>query len=299
LGETRPESWVPKFYNTITTKVDVWETDRNMNTQQSYDIRFISDGCLFSAEDIVIGLCREKVVELAPRDEVGRFAIPINNFLFRRGADLVLIDAGAGNTMQPSAGKLRESLAAATIAEADITHVVLTHLHPDHANGLIDDDLQAVYPNATLVIPEAELDFWLAADPGSEPENVARNRRRTAINLAPYADRIVRAREGQEFVGLTPMLSAGHTPGHTVWFGESGGRRFVAWGDLVHLAAVQIPYPDAAVVYDFDKAGAAASRKRLFDKLSVEDITILGAHLDSPGAGRLVRRGSSYAIAQA
>jgi glyoxylase-like metal-dependent hydrolase (beta-lactamase superfamily II) len=153
-----------------------------------------------------------------------------------------------------------------------------------------------VYPNATLVIPEIELDFWLAPDPGTEPENVARNRRRTPHNLAPYRDRIIRAREGKEVIGLTPMLAPGHTPGHTIWFGNSGGQRFAAWGDLVHLAAVQLPHPEAAVMYDLDKAASAATRKRVLDMLSADDVLILGAHLDTPGPCRLLRRGTGYAI---
>ena len=92
----------------------------------------------------------------------GSVAIPVNNFLIRRGGKVILIDAGAGNTMQPTLGKLPGNLRAANVDPATVSHIVLTHLHPDHANGLVDDDGKPHYPNAEIVVNETEIEFWIA-----------------------------------------------------------------------------------------------------------------------------------------
>ena len=48
------------------------------------------------------------------------------------------------------AGKLPKALAAAGVNPADIDAVVITHIHPDHCNGLLTTDKQIAYPNATV-----------------------------------------------------------------------------------------------------------------------------------------------------
>ena len=67
-----------------------------------------------------------------------------------------MIDAGAGNTMQPTLGKLPDNLRAAGVEPGAVTHIVMTHLHPDHANGLVDDAGNPHYPQADSK-PRAEL----------------------------------------------------------------------------------------------------------------------------------------------
>lgn len=43
---------------------------------------------------------------------------------------------------------------------AEIDHVLLTHLHPDHAGGLIYPDGMAVFPHATVHAAKADADHW-------------------------------------------------------------------------------------------------------------------------------------------
>lgn len=259
------------------------------------EVEGFSDGLLKTSVDLVLGMERARAAELVGSAD-GSVFIPVNNFLIRRGDKIILIDAGAGNTMQPTLGKLPANLRAAGVAPEAVTHIVMTHLHPDHANGLVDDAGFPHYPNAEIVVHETEADFWMRADGANDPDRVKGNRARTKINLKPYLERIRRVRDGEEFSGFTPMLAPGHTPGHTCWMLGSGGERFVALGDVVHLSAIQISHPDAALTYDLDKDRAIVSRRRILDMAASEGIAIAGAHVNAPGFGYVVRKGASFAF---
>jgi glyoxylase-like metal-dependent hydrolase (beta-lactamase superfamily II) len=262
------------------------------------EVQGLSDGILKTSLDLVIGMDRGTAESLVGGTDKGSFYIPVNNFLIRREGKVILIDAGAGNTMQPTLGKLPQNLRSAGIELAAVTHIVITHLHPDHANGLVDDSGNPYYPNAEIVVHETEIEFWLRADVANDEDRVKGNRARTGINLKPYLDRIRRVRDGEEFSGFTPVLAPGHTPGHTCWIlatGASGGG-FMALGDVVHLSAIQISHPDTAVTYDLDKNRAIESRKRILDMAANERLAIAGAHVNAPGFGYVVRKGPSFAF---
>ncbi|MFZ2065749.1 MAG: MBL fold metallo-hydrolase [Xanthobacteraceae bacterium] len=262
------------------------------------EVAGLSDGILKTSLDLVIGMDRPQAESLVGKTDNGSFYIPVNNFLVRRDGKIILIDAGAGNTMQPTLGKLPDNLRAAGIAPSAVTHIVITHLHPDHANGLVDDAGNPHYPNAEIVVHETEAEFWMRPDVANDEARVKGNRARTRINLKPYLDRMRRVRDGEEFAGFTPMLAPGHTPGHTCWILSPGGSSngFMALGDVVHLSAIQISHPDTALTYDLDKDLAIKSRKRILDMAASEHFAIAGAHVDAPGFGYVVRKGTSFAF---
>jgi glyoxylase-like metal-dependent hydrolase (beta-lactamase superfamily II) len=260
------------------------------------EIEGLSDGILKTSLDLVIGMERAQAEGLVGGTDNGALYIPVNNFLIRRGGKVILIDAGAGNTMQPSLGKLPDNLRGAGIDPSAVTHIVMTHLHPDHANGLVDDTGVPHYPNAEIVVHETEAEFWMRPDVAADEARVKGNRARTAINLKPYLERIRRVRDGEEFSGFTPVLAPGHTPGHTCWLLAAGGGGFMAFGDVVHLSAIQISHPDAALTYDLDKDQAIKSRKRILDMAASERLAIAGAHVNAPGFGYVVRKGASFAF---
>jgi glyoxylase-like metal-dependent hydrolase (beta-lactamase superfamily II) len=260
------------------------------------EVQGLSDGILKTSLDLVIGMERAEADKLVGGTDNGSLYIPVNNFLIRRNGKTILIDAGAGNTMQPTLGKLPENLRADGVDPAAVTHIVMTHLHPDHANGLVDDAGNPHYPNAEIIVHETEADFWMQPIDASTPDRVKGNRARTAINLKPYLDRIRRVRNDEELLGFTPVLAPGHTPGHTCWLLAANGSGFMAFGDVVHLSAIQISHPDAALTYDLDKDQAIKSRKRILDMAATERLAIAGAHVNAPGFGYVVRKGASFAF---
>jgi glyoxylase-like metal-dependent hydrolase (beta-lactamase superfamily II) len=258
------------------------------------EVQGLSDGILKTSLDLVLGMERSEADRLVGGTKDGSLYIPVNNFMIRRNGKIILIDAGAGNTMQPTLGKLPDNLRAAGVEPSAVTHIVMTHLHPDHANGLVDDAGKPHYPNAEIIVHETEADFWMQPVDTSTPERVKGNRARTAINLKPYLDRIRRVRNDEEVIGFTPVLAPGHTPGHTCWLLAASGGGFMAFGDVVHLSAIQISHPDAALTYDLDKDQAIRSRKRILDIAATERLAIAGAHVNAPGFGYVVRKGATY-----
>jgi glyoxylase-like metal-dependent hydrolase (beta-lactamase superfamily II) len=256
----------------------------------------LSDGILKTSIDKVLRMDLATAERLVGGTDNGSLFIPVNNFVIRRGGKVIMIDAGAGNTMQPTLGELPDNLRAAGIGPEAVTDIVMTHLHPDHANGLVDDAGKPHYPNAEIVVHETEVDFWMAADDAHTPDRVKGNRARTRINMAPYMERIRRVRDGDEYLGFTPVLAPGHTPGHTCWLLAANGGGFMALGDVVHLSAIQISHPEAALTYDLDADMAVKSRKRILDMAASERLAIAGAHVNAPGFGHVVRKGAAYAF---
>jgi glyoxylase-like metal-dependent hydrolase (beta-lactamase superfamily II) len=84
-------------------------------------------------------------------------------FLVEHNGLQIMIDTGSGGSLGPDTGCLATNLATAQIDPADIDHVLLTHMQPDHAGGLISPDGQPVFPRATVHAAKADADHWLDA----------------------------------------------------------------------------------------------------------------------------------------
>jgi glyoxylase-like metal-dependent hydrolase (beta-lactamase superfamily II) len=257
----------------------------------------LSDGVLAAPLDVVLGVERAEIERLAGRKPGEPLPIAVNAFLLERAGKLALVDTGSGNSMGPTLGGVPQNLRALGVAPERIETIFLTHLHPDHSNGLVDDAGNAIYPNAEVVLHETEAAFWLDRDEASgATERIRRNIAKTAVTTAPYRARMRTVRDGEAVPDISALLLAGHTPGHTGWLIQSGKDSLLIWGDLVHLAAIQIARPDTGLVYDVDPQAACATRRRMFDRVAADKLVVAGAHLDFPGFGTIVRKGSGFAF---
>jgi glyoxylase-like metal-dependent hydrolase (beta-lactamase superfamily II) len=261
------------------------------------EVTALSDGVLATSLDVVLGMDRAEVRRLAGSTDDDGVRIAVNAFLLKLQGRWALIDAGAGNSMGPTLGKLPEHLRAFGVAPEEIAAVFLTHIHPDHSNGLVDDAGRAVFANAELILHEAEARFWLDRDEASgETERIRRNIAKAAVATAPYRSRMRLVRESEAMSGVSAVALPGHTPGHTGWLIASGKASVLIWGDLVHLASVQVARPDTGLVFDVDPQQACATRWRTFDRVAADKLMVAGAHMDFPGFGTIVRKGVGFAF---
>ncbi len=256
----------------------------------------INDGTFQASFDLIAGIdqreCerleREAFRALPPR-------MTMNAFLLHRDGRYVLIDTGCGVSMGPTLGMVLRNLATIGVGPGDIATVLMTHLHPDHMNGLIDATGAAVFPHAELVINAAELQFF--DDPASidrAPEEAKGFFAEMRTATAPYRDRIRTVQDGPALPGVTALTLPGHTPGHTAWLIESAGESVLIWGDIVHMPALQLAAPEAGTVLDIDRAQAVATRRRVLDMVATEQLRVAGVHMDFPAFGHIVKAGTGY-----
>lgn len=141
----------------------------------------------------------------------------------------MLIDSGCGGMVGDTLGNVPANLAAAGINPSKVTAVLMTHLHPDHAGGLIDAAGGARYPNAELVMHTDEAAFWLSPDAlANAPEGVKPSVKMAQAATAPYRDRLRTLSSGEALPSIAIVPEPGHTPGHSGWMISSGGHTLVA-----------------------------------------------------------------------
>ena len=194
---------------------------------------------------------------------------------------------------------MQQNLAGAGIDPKSIDTVLLTHMHPDHSAGLTDmTNGRLLFPNAELVMHENELPHWF--DDGAMAKANERDKKlffqAGREQVEPYKKQTRLFKQGEVFPGVTAVPSHGHTPGHTAYLIASGNDQLMIWGDTVHVPEVQTAIPEAGMAFDTDLAAAAASRKRMFDRVSADGVLIAGMHLHFPAFARLARRGDAYAL---
>lgn len=220
-------------------------------------------------------------------------------FLVEHDGLRILIDTGSGDTLGSHAGLLATNLAAAHTDPADIHHVFLTHLHPDHAGGLISPDGQAAFPRATVHAAKPEAEHWLGTSGAVQATDVQRFVRRTADRaLAPYRDAgrfVTFDHHGLEAIpGVRTVDLSGHTPGHTGYLFGEGEEAVLFWGDTVHSYAVQLRLPHASTTADTDRRGAIATRRRILRLVASNRWRVGAAHLPFPGLGHVRRDTDRY-----
>jgi glyoxylase-like metal-dependent hydrolase (beta-lactamase superfamily II) len=216
----------------------------------------------------------------------------------KMGGKTILIDAGTGGQLAPTAGLLLDSMKAAGIEPASVTTVLVSHFHPDHIFGLMAKETNAqVFPNAEIMVPETEYKFW--TDPASLakiPE--AQKGLHARVNATfPTWKNVKQFAAGAEVVpGIKSMATPGHTPGHASFVVGSGAAQLIVQGDVSGSGNIFLKNPGWHSMFDLDANLAEATRRKLYDQAIADKAMIAGYHWGFPNAGTLAKDGNGYAF---
>ncbi|MCC5990922.1 MAG: MBL fold metallo-hydrolase [Rhodobacteraceae bacterium] len=271
----------------------IWAQDSLALGQARLDI--LSDGQLLLPGDFITrSMPQEELAPIAARHALSpyEFEPPCNVTLLRDGPRKVLFDIGAGQDLMDSVGHLPQALAALAVDPAEITHLVLTHAHPDHLWGLLDDFGDPFLPNAEMLIGVGEYEYWMRPETITEMgmlrEHFAVGAQR---RLGRVQDRLRLFADGDEILpGVLAIGTPGHTPGHMSFHLHQDGQSVMVLADAFDNGHVAFERPHWHSGSDHDPALAAQTRQSLLSRIMAEDVPVIGYHLPGNGLGRVEQR---------
>jgi glyoxylase-like metal-dependent hydrolase (beta-lactamase superfamily II) len=203
---------------------------------------------------------------------VGSLLVEVQPFVVVTSQDILLLDTGLG-FMQDGKLQIHQNLAEHGINPGDITKVLMTHLHKDHAGGVgIVDKLghhSLSFPSAQYYVQQAELDF--AFEKGfpsfmtDELSILQENGKVELLNGNGIIDDYIRYE-----------VTGGHSPHHQAFWIEEDGKIVFFGGD----EAPQLQQMKSKFVakYDHDGKRAMELRQQWWQKGQADKWTFLFYH---------------------
>ncbi len=233
--------------------------------------------------------------------ESERVSVPYTPVVVNTGTRLVVIDTGTGEAnfeaSKGAAGQFGRNLAAAGLKASDVDAVVISHFHGDHVNGLLTADGKPVYPNAEILVPRVEWAYWMddgemSRAPKGRMDGLFKNNRRVfdalGRKVTPYEwDREV-------VPGIMALGTPGHSPGHTSYVVASGNQQVFIQSDVTNLPALFARNPGWHLNFDQDGPMAEATRRRVYDRLVAEKMTVQGFHYPFPSVASIEKTANGY-----
>jgi glyoxylase-like metal-dependent hydrolase (beta-lactamase superfamily II) len=244
-----------------------------------------------------------------PPDERNRIQLGMRCLLVEHPSGLVLIDTGAGNkenekfydiygvenTGNAGPTKLEDGLHALGARPEDVSLVIDTHLHFDHAGGNTtrgaDGAVVATFPNARYVVQRGEYEY------------ATHTNERTAGSYFPHnfvplaqSDRFdFVSGECQIVEGIRVIPTPGHTPHHQGVLLESDGERAFYIADLAPTSA-HLPLP-WIMGYDVEPLVTLETKRQILKRAAQENWLVVFEHDASVAWSRIAFDGKTYGLA--
>ena len=220
-----------------------------------------------------------------PADEQNRILLDTHCLVVETGAHTVLVESGCGNKLTDKERAfygvegeewIGPNLEAAGFSLDSIDRVLLTHLHTDHAGGVVmfDRDKNPVptFPNANVYVSAVEFED---ADSGYGISPNAYS----PVNYMPLLelDLFERVLPDTEIVeGIRYLSTPGHTRGHQSVLIEGEKQTVLFTGDALPLAHHAVPHFNMA--YDVEPVQKAETKKSFLEEAHRKGWILVLAH---------------------
>jgi glyoxylase-like metal-dependent hydrolase (beta-lactamase superfamily II) len=241
---------------------------------------------------------------VCPPDDQNRIRMNMNCMFVEAGSDRILIDTGIGDKWSEKhlsmyginrQRSLDESLQSiAGVSANQITIVINTHLHFDHAGGntRFDESGNCVplFPNARYLISRAEFEHAEAPSDRDRASYVPDN----WLALKSSGQLELKEADYEVVPGLRMETQAGHNRSMQCARLERGGQTLFGFADLVPMRA-HVPF---AWIMGFDlyPVETLAAKKRLLPQAAREGWTCLFYHDPDQALGRIVEEEGKFRV---
>ncbi len=226
-----------------------------------------------------VGHNKEFVPFNETRDELndrptGSLLVEVQPFLVVTGKDLIVFDTGLGYKNKDGVLQLHQNIIDAGFEPAAITKVLQSHLHKDHAGGMVFTDeqgrLHTTFPNADYYLYRPEVDFALSKGaPSFIVEDIEPILHTGQVKWLDGEDGLI---DGY----IKFMHSGGHSPEHIVYLINDGGDLVFYGGDEApQLKQLKMKY---VAKYDFDGKKSMHLRQQYAEKGREEQWQFLFYH---------------------
>ncbi len=221
-----------------------------------------------------------------PPDEKNRILMSLNTLLVVGDGRVILIDTGVGDkfsqkfqeiyAIDHSRYSLLRSLAEKNVQPEDVTDVIITHLHFDHAGGATyyteSGKLQLQFPNATHYVQKKQLEWAQAEFPKDRASYLAEN-----IEPLVQSDKLkILEGPGKLFKGIEIILSDGHTIAQQLVCISDAQQTLLYAADLIPMAA-HIPIP-WVMAYDLNPVTTIREKEGILRKATREEWLVFFEH---------------------
>ena len=232
-------------------------------------------------------------------DADNRIALATRSLLVETARDgLVLVEAGSGDKWTDKERAMYalerrtavDALREAGVDPADIAHVVVTHLHFDHAGGLTrasDAGPVATFPRARIHVQRTEWHDALA-------NKSTMTRTYLRAHLDPIASQVeLHDGECAPLAGVTLLPTAGHTWGHQAVLvdgasADAGHAPHLFAGDV--CPTIHHAHPAASLGYDMMAYESMLSKRRVLGRAADEGWIVALDHDPLHALARAVTR---------